>query len=82
MCKKFLKNNAYIFFTEWKNLYSSIFANFLKIKSQISAILDCAAIMKDFQKQSSTKFRYYLVLQNVEELFEKSHFLNGIEMNF
>jgi hypothetical protein len=33
------KNN----FTEWKNLYSLILAKFLKIKTQKSAILDCAA---------------------------------------
>jgi hypothetical protein len=42
--------------TEWKNLYQLIFAKFLKIKSQISAILDFAAILKAFQTQSSTKF--------------------------
>jgi hypothetical protein len=41
----FFKNH----FTEWKNLYSLIFAKFLKIKSQKFAILDCAAILKDFQ---------------------------------
>jgi hypothetical protein len=35
-----------------KNLYSLIFAKFLKIKSQKSAILDCAAILKYFQKLS------------------------------
>jgi hypothetical protein len=34
---------------------SLIFAKFLKIKSQKSTILDCAAILKDFQKLSSTK---------------------------
>jgi hypothetical protein len=34
---------------------SHIFAKFFKIKSQKSAILDCAAL-KDFQKRSSTKF--------------------------
>jgi hypothetical protein len=42
-------------FTEWKNLYSLIFVKFLKIKSQKSAILDCNAISRDFQKRSSTK---------------------------
>jgi hypothetical protein len=42
--------------TEWKNLYSLILAKILKIKSQIPAILDCAAIWKDFQKRSSTKY--------------------------
>jgi hypothetical protein len=37
---------------------NSLFVDFcqiLKIKSQKSAILDCAAILKDFQKRSSTK---------------------------
>jgi hypothetical protein len=57
-----------------ENLYSLIFANFLKIKSQKSAILDCAAILKDFQKRASTKCLYYLALQNVEEIFEKKKF--------
>jgi hypothetical protein len=42
----FYKNH----FTEWKNLYSLIFAKFLKIKRQKSAILDCAAILKDFER--------------------------------
>jgi hypothetical protein len=71
-------------FTEWQNLHSSIFSKFLKINSQKSAILDCATILKDFQKRSSTKFLHYLVLQIVEELFEKFHFLNfgGKKMNF
>jgi hypothetical protein len=31
------------------------FAKFLKIKSWKSAILDCATILKDFQKRFSTK---------------------------
>jgi hypothetical protein len=35
---------------------SLIFAKILKLKRQKSAILDCAAIQKDFQKRSSTKF--------------------------
>jgi hypothetical protein len=52
-----------------------IFAEFSKIKRQKSAILSCAAILKDFQKRSSTKSFYYLALQNVEEFFEKSLFL-------
>jgi hypothetical protein len=42
-------------FTGCKNLHSLIFAEFSKIKRQKSAILDCAAILKDFQKRSSTK---------------------------
>jgi hypothetical protein len=36
-----------IHFTGWKNLYSLIFAKFLEIKSQKSAILDCAASQKE-----------------------------------
>jgi hypothetical protein len=32
-----------------------IFAEFSKIKRQKSAILDCAAILEDFQKRFSTK---------------------------
>jgi hypothetical protein len=46
------------------------------MKRQKSAILDCATILKDFQKRSSTKSEYYLALQNVEEFIEKSVFLN------
>jgi hypothetical protein len=45
----------YAEFTECKNLQSLIFADFSKIKRQKFAILDCAAILKDFQKRSSTK---------------------------
>jgi hypothetical protein len=74
----FFKKYEYFFyknhFTEWKNLYSLIFAKFLKIKSQKSAILDCAAILKDFQKRFSTKCYFYLALQNVEEIFENMYF--------
>jgi hypothetical protein len=55
----FSKKYEYFFyknhFTEWKNLFSLIFAKFLKIKSQKSAILNCAAILKDFKKRSSAK---------------------------
>jgi hypothetical protein len=40
-------------------------------------MLDCAAILKGFQKRSSTKFKYYLALLNLEEFFEKSQFLNS-----
>jgi hypothetical protein len=54
----FFKKYEYIFFKnqfkEWKNL-SLIFAKFLKIQSKKSANLDCAAILQDFQKRSSTK---------------------------
>jgi hypothetical protein len=39
-----------------ENLYSRIFAKFFKIKGKKSAILDCAAILKDFQKRASIKF--------------------------
>jgi hypothetical protein len=42
-------------FTECKNLHSLIFAEFPKIRRQKSAILDCAAILKDFQNRSSAK---------------------------
>jgi hypothetical protein len=38
-----------------KSLLSS-FRQFLKIKSQKPAILDCAANLKDFQKQTSTEY--------------------------
>jgi hypothetical protein len=48
--KPFHKNQ----FAECKNLHSLIFAEFSKIKRQKSAILDCAAILKNFQKHSST----------------------------
>jgi hypothetical protein len=47
----FIKNN----FIECKKIHSMIFAKFMKIKSQKSAILDCAAILKDLKKRSSTK---------------------------
>jgi hypothetical protein len=47
----FQKNHLF----KWKNLYSLIVANFLKIKGKKSAILDCAAILKDFQKRSFRK---------------------------
>jgi hypothetical protein len=40
--------------TEWKKIFID-FAKFLKIKSQKSFILNCAAILKDFQIHSSTK---------------------------
>jgi hypothetical protein len=40
-------------FTEWKKLYSLIFAKFLKIKNQKSAILDCKNGL--LQKFSTTK---------------------------
>jgi hypothetical protein len=55
----FKKNEYFIYknhFTEWKNLYSLIFATFSKINSQKSAILDFAAILKDFQKRTSKKY--------------------------
>jgi uncharacterized membrane protein YgaE (UPF0421/DUF939 family) len=60
-----------IILTEWKNIYSLIFAKFLKIKSQKSAILDCAV-----EKRSSTKCNHYFALQNLKEIFEKYVFLN------
>jgi hypothetical protein len=56
----FFPNNMNIFESKsiyrMEKIYSSIFAQFLKIKSQKFAILDCAAILKDFQKLPSTKF--------------------------
>jgi hypothetical protein len=45
--------------------YSLICAKSLKNKSQKPAILNCAAILKDFQKRSSTKVLCYLALQNM-----------------
>jgi hypothetical protein len=50
-----------------KSLFTD-FGSFLKMKSQKSAILVCAAILKDFQKK-------YLVLQNVEEFSKNLYFL-------
>jgi hypothetical protein len=48
---------SFIFSKKYEYFFpcSLTFAKFLKIKSQKSAILDCAAILKDFQKRSATK---------------------------
>jgi hypothetical protein len=68
----FYKNH----FTEWKNLFSLIYAKLLKIKSQKSAILDCAAILKNFQKHQQNVSTTFLALQNVKEIFKTYVFLN------